>query len=307
MQVSYLREFVELSYRHNFSETARALHTTQSTISKHVMALEKECGAQLFKRAGAHVELTEEGRTLFEGALKVIEAHDRTLERIAALKKSPSITVGGLYRNVHTLQFIANIVRKRRQEGNPLSVSYRNVHHRPFCALVQSGELDVAFTVLERDTVLSDGLMSLHLFDDPLVAIVMEDHPLAQKERLSLQDIDKQSLLSPDGAYAIAGAALVHNLFAKHGVTPEYQPVYLQSVQDFPTLDIDDNVLILEESIQRQQPLTDAFRVLPFVEEEACFPIHAVYRAKDGRGEIGRFIEELAIESEAYRQKISNP
>lgn len=297
MRISYLREFVELAYRLNFSLAARMLNTTQSTLSKHVLALEKECGADLFARSGAQMRLTQEGQALFEGALEIIASHDATLDRIASLKKTPPIKVGGLYRNLHVMRFLDAIAARKKGCEPPLAIGYSDAHHRPFVEQVEKGELDVAFTILERNAVLPAGLEVLHLFDDPLVAIVTEGHPLAERDEVALEDIDGRVMLAPDGTYAIAGATLVRGLFASRGVRPLYRPVFLQAVQDFPTLDITDSILVVERSILQQQPLGGAYRVLPFVEEDACFPFYAVFRADAQDAALQRFVKALKDEA----------
>lgn len=299
MHISHLREFVELVRCLSFSEAARNLNTAQSTLSKHVLALEKECGAEVLTRSSAQVRLTQEGQALFEGAIDIIETHDRTLERIAALKRNPPIVVGGLYRNAHILRFVTSIVNRQRKSGTPLTLSYRNLHHRPYVEMLQKGELDVAFTMQEHDANLPAGIDRIHLFDDPLVAIMAKDHPLADNETLVLEDIDHQSMLSPDGGYAIAGAELARKIFASKGVRPLYRPVFIQSAQDFPTLDIADNILVVEESIQKQQPQSEGSCTLPFADAEACFPFYALFRADERTGAIGFFLD--ALEEEARR------
>ncbi|WP_080800140.1 LysR family transcriptional regulator [Arabiibacter massiliensis] len=302
MHISYLKEFVELVYCLNYSEASRNLNTAQSTLSKHVLALERECGAELLVRSSAQVRLTQEGQALFEGALDIIDAHDRTLERIAELKKDPPITVGGLYRNPHLVRIVNAILNRQRENGSPLGVRYDNSRQRPFVELVENGTLDVAFTMMEHGAEPPEGLAALHLFDDPLVAIMMKDHPLADRASLQVGDLDKQKLLSPDGVYAIAGAKIARKLFASKGAQPIYRPVFLQSVQDFPTLDIADNLLVVERSLQQQQPLTDDHRVLPFDDEDACFPFYAVYRQEPRSQAIARFVEELEEEARRFRE-----
>ena len=42
---------------------AELLHLSQPTLSRRLMQLEEELGAELFKRRGRHIELTEKGMT----------------------------------------------------------------------------------------------------------------------------------------------------------------------------------------------------------------------------------------------------
>ena len=49
MEIAVLREFVSLAENLNFSTTAKRLFITQSTLSRHIAALEHELGCRLFE------------------------------------------------------------------------------------------------------------------------------------------------------------------------------------------------------------------------------------------------------------------
>ena len=54
----------EVGARGSFSAAAEALHVTQSAVSQHVAALEREVGLPLVERGTRPVELTEAGHAL---------------------------------------------------------------------------------------------------------------------------------------------------------------------------------------------------------------------------------------------------
>lgn len=78
METSYLQEYVALAKRRSFTETARELHLTQSTLSKHVAALEREFGVELFTRDRNGVSLTEAGALLYTQAVQINHALQQT-------------------------------------------------------------------------------------------------------------------------------------------------------------------------------------------------------------------------------------
>ena len=57
-----LRAFEAAARRLSFTEAARELHVSQAAISRHVRALEKDIGRELFRRLHRAVELTAPGR-----------------------------------------------------------------------------------------------------------------------------------------------------------------------------------------------------------------------------------------------------
>ena len=71
MKLSVMREYVHLCGTKNYSKTAEELYIDQSALSRHIMALEKEMGAQLIERTKNSFQLTEAGK-LVEAQFKRI-------------------------------------------------------------------------------------------------------------------------------------------------------------------------------------------------------------------------------------------
>lgn len=64
MDTRKLATFVDLAQTCNYSQTAENIFATQATVSKQIMALEKEWGVTLFARVHRTVSLTQAGTTI---------------------------------------------------------------------------------------------------------------------------------------------------------------------------------------------------------------------------------------------------
>ena len=62
MDIQILREFADLAHTLNFKKTAERMFIGQSTLSKHISALEEEVEVQLFVRTKQGVHITQSGR-----------------------------------------------------------------------------------------------------------------------------------------------------------------------------------------------------------------------------------------------------
>lgn len=71
MEVRVLEYFLAIAQEENLSRAAEVLHVTQPTLSRQMMQLEDELGAQLFIR-GRHFALTDEGVMLRHRAEEVV-------------------------------------------------------------------------------------------------------------------------------------------------------------------------------------------------------------------------------------------
>lgn len=72
MEIKQLKYFVVAADVGSFSEAAKVLYTTQSSVSKVIASLEMELGYQLFKREGKGISLTSEGKKFHNRASKLV-------------------------------------------------------------------------------------------------------------------------------------------------------------------------------------------------------------------------------------------
>jgi DNA-binding transcriptional LysR family regulator len=72
---AWLTTFVTGAASASFSEAARRLHLTQSTVSEHIRQLEVAVGRRLFVRDTHSLALTADGETLLAHARLILEAH----------------------------------------------------------------------------------------------------------------------------------------------------------------------------------------------------------------------------------------
>ena len=66
----------------NFSQAARHLKISQSTLSQYIQKLEKEIGVSLFDRSVTPLQLTQYGEIYIAGARKIMDAYTEILDSI---------------------------------------------------------------------------------------------------------------------------------------------------------------------------------------------------------------------------------
>ena len=71
----------------NFSEAAKAMYVTQSTLSQQIRQLEDEIGILLFERSSHNVILTEAGQEMLPYAIEAIHSAASCVDRINDLKQ----------------------------------------------------------------------------------------------------------------------------------------------------------------------------------------------------------------------------
>lgn len=87
MELRQLRYFVKVAETLNFSEAAKALFVTQSTLSQQIKQLEQDLDTPLLIRSSHSVALTEAGMELLPFALKTLNDAELCVSRVNDLKE----------------------------------------------------------------------------------------------------------------------------------------------------------------------------------------------------------------------------
>ncbi|WP_192860122.1 LysR family transcriptional regulator [Mycobacterium sp. MS1601] len=183
-----LRYFVEVADELSFVHAAAKLHMTQPALSRQIAALEKSWGVQLFARSRSGTNLTEAGATLLARA-RVLLSDAATFERDARLMgRAPARFVVGFMPGVDAGALIAAF-RMLRPDVDVTPIFTSTTAQAPF---LRDGRADVVFC---RPPIRVDGAHVEDLFEEPVVAAVRHDHPLASRHWLQLADLD--SLAEP--------------------------------------------------------------------------------------------------------------
>lgn len=86
MNLDYLRSFFVIVESNSISKAAKKLHLTQPGLSMQLQNLENEIGAKLLTRSNKGVQLTDEGKVVFEHASTMLSLESNIQNNIKNLK-----------------------------------------------------------------------------------------------------------------------------------------------------------------------------------------------------------------------------
>lgn len=86
MELRTLNAFVEVVRQGGFSQAAKTVFMTQSTVSKAVKQLEDELGLVLLDRLGHRSTLTEAGKIVYERAIRVLAERADLIAELSDLR-----------------------------------------------------------------------------------------------------------------------------------------------------------------------------------------------------------------------------
>lgn len=194
MELRQLKYFIRVAETLNFSEAARQLFVTQSTLSQQVRQLEEELGTDLFLRDSHSVMLTESGEQLLPHAKRTLNEAAACVDRIRDLKNmlSGSLNIGVTFTFAPILTETALAFMKEHQNVK-LNIWCKTMEE--LLEMLHKRELD--FVLAFKPSVTHDGIESHILFDNHLSAIVNINHPLADKKGISLSDLMPYGIAMP--------------------------------------------------------------------------------------------------------------
>lgn len=88
-----LRTFEAAARRLSFTLAAEELHLTQSAVSQQIKQLEGRLGFTVFRRLTRRLELTDQGRQLYEAARRALHDLDLTVEVLRNESSQGSVTI----------------------------------------------------------------------------------------------------------------------------------------------------------------------------------------------------------------------
>src|ERR1700747_3778687 len=148
MELRTLRAFVEVVRQGGFSQAAKTVFATQSTISKAIKQLEDEIGVPLLDRVGHRSRPTAAGEIVYQRAIRMLTERDDLIAELDELRglKRGTLKLGLPPVGSSTLFAPLFAVYRNRYPG----VEIRLVEHGSdrLEELVASGELELAASLL---------------------------------------------------------------------------------------------------------------------------------------------------------------
>ncbi len=194
MELRQLQYFVRVAETLNFSEAARGLFITQSTLSQQIKQLEEELGIALFTRDSHSVSLTENGEKLLPLAEKTLLDAKDCINQIRDLQEmvSGELVIGATYSFCPILtETLHNFLAA--YPGVRLRIYSRRMEE--LMEMLQKREVD--FVLAFKPSSLNEEIESFTLFDDKISVILRKDHPLADRSVLKLEDLERQCIVMP--------------------------------------------------------------------------------------------------------------
>ena len=179
----------------NLTEAAKALHTSQPGVSKAIIELEEELGIDIFARHGKRLKrITEPGLHVLK-SIEVIMREVGNLKRIGdQYSNQDSGTLSIATTHTQARYVLPTPVAKLREHYPKVAISLHQATPQEVARMVIDEQADIGMATES----LADypDLVTLPCYEWQHVLVMPHQHPLAQKERINLEDIANEPLIT---------------------------------------------------------------------------------------------------------------
>jgi len=201
----------------NLTETAKALFTSQPGISKAILELEAELGVDIFARHGKRLRrITEPGREVLK-SIEVIMREVGNLKRIGeefSMQDAGTLSIATTHSQAR--YFLPDPVAQLRKRFPKVNISLHQGSPEQVARMVIEEVADLGLAT--ESLVDRDDLVSLPCYEWRHVVVMPAGHPLAQLERISLEDLAMWPLVSYHPSFS--GRTRVDQAFAARQLKP---------------------------------------------------------------------------------------
>lgn len=190
MDIKQISYFMAVAQEGSFSRAAEKLEVSQPTLSMAVKKLEEELGAELFYSFNRRQNLTDEGLRLKEGAAKLLEVYQETIENV---KLSDYVGSGAVTLGLSPLFgacFFGDLIPSFSAAYPNIKINMLEDGANKIDELVEKGEVDLAVTLNTERTA---SFASCHFSTQRNVALLHKKHPLANAKSITVADLKEDS------------------------------------------------------------------------------------------------------------------
>lgn len=194
MDFDQLHTFLEIVRLKSFSKAAQTCYRTQPAISAQIRQLEHELKAELFERFGSRISLTTAGGIFAGYAENLLDLRRQAQNAINELETSPRGELVIAANEATCIYVLPSVFAEYKTQFPGVQLQVNRSYGSRVVEAVMENVADFGLTQLP---VLEKRAQIVEIHRDEILAVVPANHPLANKESVTCEDIAPYQLLLP--------------------------------------------------------------------------------------------------------------
>lgn len=187
-----IHTFLSLCETRNYTKTAQILHISQPSVTQHIKALEQYYNCRLFRHEGRNLELTEEGKYLYQKEIHILTNEKEMEMHIEQMRKGVHLRIGMTPSVCES--FIPKDIAVYVQQHAATHFQFVIEDMKQLREYLANGALDVVFS---EDFFLNASIFERHIYHQEQLILVSDPDTAAKLYGRSVPSILKETLLIP--------------------------------------------------------------------------------------------------------------
>ncbi|REE81047.1 DNA-binding transcriptional LysR family regulator [Paenibacillus taihuensis] len=187
MELTQLEYFLAVARMEHLTKASESLSVTQPALSHSISKLEAELGVPLFERKGRNLKINRYGTMFAKRVEKILKEVERGKQEIEECSNPNSGFIHLSYLNILGVDLIPRIIREYQQANPKITFKLSQGDKGLIVEQIESGDSDIMITSERPEGETFEWLPIVSL---PLYLVVSSSHPLANRESVSLKEIN---------------------------------------------------------------------------------------------------------------------
>lgn len=216
MELRHLRYFVAVAEELNIRRAAARLCIAPPPLSVQIRQLETEIGTDLFSREKRRLKLTDAGRFYLDHARHLLADAQRgiLLARQAAKGEIGHLAIG--HYTPACFRVLSKVLPVFKKHFPQVQLSFHSLSVSPQLDAIRREDIEVGFVFLP---VPQNEFDMQELMQEPVVAVIPKEHPLAVRRSVSIKELSTEPLILPSRAVSPETYSQIEQLFLTAGAT----------------------------------------------------------------------------------------
>ena len=186
METEHIKEFLVMAEKLNYTAAGNELFISQSSLFKHVRAMEEELGFSLFEKSGKKVVMTDYGKMFVHHAKKILNEIEEYRTEVENFKEAQANILGIVDGYPNSEMYFAFKKAYPQYMLNPMVVS-------PADEII---DCDMEVLVLKGNLPdFEEQFDYVELTTDSVAAIVPNDHPQAKRSSIKVTELKNEEII----------------------------------------------------------------------------------------------------------------
>lgn len=277
-----LKTFIRTADAGSFNKAAEELYITPSAVIKQINLLEKRMDVKLFERTHRGLMLTGAGRSLYNDAKYIIQYSNESVARAKNAMNNSTSTIRIGSSPMTPTQLLVDLWPKIHSlcpDINFQLIPFENTPENAREILSNLGQhIDVVAGIFDESYFHMKHCTGLEICRVPICCAVSLNHPLAQKSRLTIEDLYGENLLLMCRGWSSYVDALRDEIWTNH---PKIHIVDFDfyNVDVFNRCQNSNDILMAIDVWSGVHPL---LKIIP-VEWSFCIPYGILHSSRPGK------------------------